>query len=122
MDYDIIKQSIHNIKKNKIKSINDIQNNKKFIISMSNKMKEDCDRINEFLKINVYNNKKLRNKRLKVEEITTNLFKYFIHNFNKLPKDWSVQKKDENQYRIICDYISGMTDRYAFKLSQSINE
>ena len=78
--------------------------------------------INEFLLINVYNHKKLKAKRLKVEEITEKLFKYFIKNFNNLPEDWLMQEKRDNKHRIICDYISGMTDRYAFKLYQSIYE
>ena len=119
---DIIEQSITNIKINKIKSLYDIQENKNFLITMSKKMKVDCKTINEFLLINVYNHKRLKEKRSKVEEITIKLFKYFIKNFNKLPQDWSSQEKEEDKHRIICDYISGMTDRYAFKLYQSIYE
>ena len=119
---DIIEQSITNIKINRIKSVHDVQENRNFLITMSKKMKDDCKTINEFLLINVYNHKKLKEKRSKVEEITNKLFKYFIKNFNKLPKDWSIQKKEEDKHRIICDYISGMTDRYAFKLYQSIYE
>ena len=45
-----------------------------------------------------------------------------LENFHKLPKDWSIQKKKESKNRIICDYISGMTDRYASKLYKSIYE
>ena len=119
---DIIEQSITNIKINRIKSVHDVQENRNFLITMSKKMKDDCKTINEFLLINVYNHKKLKEKRSKVEEVTIKLFKYFIKNFNKLPKDWSIQKKGEDKHRIICDYISGMTDRYAFKLYQSIYE
>ena len=40
---DIIEQSINNIKFNKIKSIKDVQENKNFLITMSKKMKEDCN-------------------------------------------------------------------------------
>ena len=87
---------------------------------MSNSMKKDRDTISEFLSINVYNHKKLKAKRLEVEVIIEKLFKYFSKNFNKLPKDWSIQEKYEDKHRIICDYISGMTDRYAFKLYKSI--
>ena len=78
--------------------------------------------INEFLFQNVYNHPKLREKRLKVENITKNLFKYYSKNFNSLPEDWLAQEKNESKYRIICDYISGMTDRYASKLFKSIYE
>ena len=51
-----------------------------------------------------------------------NLFKYFLKNFNSLPSDWLLQNKEESKHRIICDYISGMTDRYASKLYKSIYE
>ena len=119
---DIINQSINNIKLKKIKSINDVYKNKKFTISMSENMKKDCILIKEFLYQNVYNHPKLREKRLKVENITKNLFKYYSNNFHLLPEDWFVQEKNEGKNRIICDYISGMTDRYASKLYKSIYE
>ena len=119
---DIIKQSISNINNQKIKSLIDVQKNPNFLITMSKKMKNDCSMINDFLHTNVYNHKKLQKKRLQVEKITENLFKYFLKNFKKLPKDWFIQEKNEDKHRIICDYISGMTDRYAFKLYQSLYE
>ena len=44
-----------------------------------------------------------------------------VKNFNKLPNDWLIKSKfDRNQQRIICDYMSGMTDRYASKLYKYI--
>ena len=89
---------------------------------MSKKMKGDCNLIKDFLYHNVYNHSKLKQKRNEVEKIVTKLFKYFLQNFNSLPKDWSLQEKDECKQRIICDYISGMTDRYASKLYKSIYE
>ena len=74
------------------------------------------------LYVNVYNHSKLKQKRNEVENIITKLFDYYLKNFDKLPKDWSIQKKEESENRIICDYISGMTDRYATKLYKSIYE
>ena len=48
------------------------------------------------------------------------LFKYFEKNFDKLPMDWLSENESDIKERIICDYISGMTDRYASKLYKSI--
>jgi len=89
---------------------------------MSKNMKKDSNLIKEFLYQNVYNHPKLKEKRLKVEKITKKLFNYYSNNFNSLPDDWLIQEKNESKYRIICDYISGMTDRYASKLYKSIYE
>ena len=85
-------------------------------------MIDDCKLIKDYLYINVYTHKKLQEKRLNVEKITKKLFEYFLINFHLLPSDWLIQEKIENKYRIICDYISGMTDRYASKLYKSIYE
>ena len=90
--------------------------------SMSEKMKDDCNFIKDFLYKNVYNHSKLKQKRYEVEKIVTKLFKYFLENFNSLPEDWSIKEKNDSKHRIICDYISGMTDRYASKLYKSIYE
>ncbi|SVA94149.1 uncharacterized protein METZ01_LOCUS147003 [marine metagenome] len=119
---DIIINSNKNIINKNIKNINDVFSSKTFLISMSEKMKNDSVLIKNFLYDNVYNHSKLKQKRNEVENITTKLFDYYLKNFDKLPKDWSIQKKEESENRIICDYISGMTDRYASKLYKSIYE
>ena len=119
---DIILNSNKNIINNNIKDINDVFKSKTFLITMSEKMKKDCVLIKNFLYDNVYNHSKLKQKRNEVENIITKLFKYYLINFDKLPKDWSIQKKEESENRIVCDYISGMTDRYASKLYKSIYE
>ena len=116
------RNKVENIINNNIKDINDVFNSKTFLISMSEKMKNDSVLIKNFLYVNVYNHPKLKEKRNEVENIITKLFDYYLKNFDKLPKDWSIQKKEESENRIICDYISGMTDRYASKLYKSIYE
>ena len=113
---------LKNIKNANVKFLDDIYKYKTFLISMSKEMKENCLIIKDFLFKNVYNNKKLKEKRSNVEKITHSLFIYFLDNFDKLPIDWTNQVKHENKHRIICDYISGMTDRYAIKLYKSIYE
>ena len=110
------------IKKNKIKQLNDIKNAKNFLISMSKKMEDNCSEIRSFLYNNVYNHPKLLEKRSNSEKIIFKLFQYFEKNFDKLPADWLSRAESELKQRIICDYISGMTDRYASKLYMSVYE
>ena len=89
---------------------------------MSENTKNNFLSIKKFLFDSVYNNPKFLTKRNESEEIVINIFNYFKKNFHKLPKDWLNQEKFYQKERIICDYISGMTDRYAFKLYKSIYE
>ena len=105
---------------NKYKSINEIQNHNNFIISYSDKMKKNCNTVKEFLNIYVYNHKNLLDKRNYSKNIVNKLFVYFKNNNNKLPLDWITQ--DIEIERLICDYISGMTDRFAINLYKRIYE
>jgi len=122
MIQDILDNSQKMIKKFNINSIEDIRNHKFFLISMSQKLMKDCSEIREFLYDNVYNHSKLLNKRSNAENIVFKIFDYYKKNFEKLPDDWLLKRDYEIKQRIICDYISGMTDRYASKLYKSIYE
>ena len=46
------------------------------------------------------------------------MFEYYISNPERLPKAYEERLKTgsrdtEDKYRVVCDYIAGMTDRYA---------
>ena len=129
--YQVLRNSMSNMindiyittKKNlddKVQSINDIQQRNNFIVSFSDQMKKDCNLIKEFLFTCVYNHNKLLKKRNFTKEVVISLFNYFKSNNNKLPIDW--RNLDIEIERLICDYISGMTDRFAIKLYREINE
>ncbi len=105
---------------NKIKSIHDINNFDNFIVTYSDKMKKNCLLIKEFLNVYVYSHKDLLDKRNFSKNVVHKLFLYFKKNNNKLPLDWMNQ--DIEIERLICDYISGMTDRYAVNLYNKIYE
>ena len=119
---DIIDNSTKLINVLNIKSLDDINKSKKFIILMSNEMKNECSEIRSYLYKNVYNHPKLLKKRSNAENIIFKIFDFYDKNFNKLPSDWFSKNETELKQRIICDYISGMTDRYATKLYKSIYE
>ena len=89
---------------------------------MSDNIKKECLDIRSFLYENVYNHPKLLKKRSNAENIIFKIFEYYKKNFEKLPNDWLLKGELEIQERIICDYVSGMTDRYASKLYKSIYE
>ena len=113
---DVINNTLLNIKDNKIKKYSDIINNKKQIVSFSNKFKSIEQEIKLFLRLKMYNNRSVLNKNNNGKKIITKLF-FEIY---KKPKKYinNYQKKD--QFRSISDYISGMTDRYAIQLHKSL--
>ena len=119
---DIIDKTIKNIEKNSINSIQDVYDYPNFLVSMSDKMKEECVDIKKFLYDKIYKNDKLENKRKISEKIISKLFDYYLSNFSLLPEDWKSKIEFTNKQKIICDYIAGMTDRYAALQYDLIND
>ena len=115
---DVIKNTKKNIKLNKIKNLHDVYQSKKLIVSFSNKMKNFDTKIKSFLKKKMYFHKSVNIKTNYGKKIIKNLFLLIKKN----PKKYvNISKyKNFSLERIICDYIAGMTDRYAINLYKKI--
>jgi dGTPase len=56
----------------------------------------------------------------KAKEMLAQLFEYFVEHSDKLPIDYLETISKESIERAVCDYLSGMTDRYAIELYHEI--
>ncbi|MBG76673.1 MAG: Deoxyguanosinetriphosphate triphosphohydrolase-like protein [Alphaproteobacteria bacterium MarineAlpha5_Bin12] len=109
----IVEKTTENININNIKKIKDVNNYPSFLVTMDDQMNINSKQIKDFLFLKVYKNVKIEEKRKKNEIIIEKLFNHYQQNFNLLPNDWIKKSDTMNKERIICDYIAGMTDRYA---------
>ncbi len=85
----------------------------KDVISLSPSTKELLYNLRKFLFSSVYNHKLLNYEDEKVNHTLGELYKYFYENENKLPQEYSKSLESNDLDTVVCDYISGMTDRYA---------
>ena len=115
---DVIVTTKRNIKLYKIKNLNDIYRTQNLIVTFSQNMKKFDKKIKSFLKEKMYFNKKVNSKTNYGRKIITGLFL----KIKKNPKRYINIKKysNSNIQRVICDYIAGMTDRYAINLYNQI--
>jgi len=114
---DLIRNTIKNIKKNKIKNINDVYNSKEPIVSFSSKIQKVDRETKNFLRKIMYNNKNVLKKNNKGKKIISKLFQYISKKPNKFINN-DLLKHDK--YRAVADFISGMTDRYAINIYDSV--
>ena len=115
---DVINKTKKNIKLYKIKDINDVYESKKTLVEFSEKMKTFDKEIKLFLKENMYNHNIVSTKTKKGIKIVDTLFKKISKNPKKHIKN--IKNLNDDKDRIICDFIAGMTDRYAIKLYESL--
>ena len=115
---DVIKTTQKNIKINNVNTLKDVYKLKTQIISFSKSMKNFDIRIKKFLKQKMYFHHSVNKKTNYGRKIIKKLF----FKIRKKPKKYiDISKyKNSNLERIICDYIAGMTDRYAINLYNKI--
>jgi len=106
------------LKKQRIKNIKDIYTAKFPLVCFSGKMSEFDSSIKDFLKEKMYYNYNVLKKTKKGKKIINFLFFKIKNNPKKyIKKSALISKKKE---RAICDFIAGMTDRYAINLYNSL--
>ncbi len=87
-------------------------------IIMSKEIEEAIYGMREYMFKNVYTNPKAKGEESKVEGLLEYLFEYYMKNVNLLPDEYliMIEKDNETEERVVCDYIAGMTDRYAVSI------
>ena len=110
---DVVRYSLENIKQNRIETFEDVKAVNRILVSYSNQADEQTAELKAFLQKNVYQHYKVERMRVKAERYVTLLFSTFKDNPTLLPQKYRERIEIESKERVICDYIAGMTDRYA---------
>ena len=111
---DIIFNTKKNIKRNNIKNINDVYKSTYPIVCFSKKMNLFDDCIKRFLKEKMYHHKSVIQKTSYGRKVIKDLFFRIKKNPKKYINIKNIKKSDID--RTICDFIAGMTDRFAINL------
>jgi len=115
---DIIINTKKKIKVEKIKDIKDVYNHQDLLVVFSKEMNLFDLSVKSFLKEKMYFSKSVLKKTNMGKKIIKFLFLNIKKNPSKFIKKSIYQKK--NFERNICDFIAGMTDRYAINLYNSL--
>ena len=115
---DIIINTNKNLKKNKIKSIKDVYTANNNIVEFSKNVSSFDVEIKKFLREKMYFSRDVMKKTNQGKKIIKNLFKNINKNPYKFIKKEKIYRKSKE--RAVCDFIAGMTDRFAINLFNKI--
>ena len=111
---DIIINTKKNIKKNNIRNIIDVYKSSQPIVYFSKRMNLFDINIKKFLKKRMYYNRSVLKKTNYGKKVIKGLFLKIKKNPKKYLNIKNIRKSDID--RSICDFIAGMTDRFAINL------
>ena len=91
-------------------------------IIMSEEKYEALRQLRKYMFDNVYVNSCAKAEEGKAERMIRQLFEYYVGHMEELPEEYTrmVWEKGETVERAVCDYIAGMTDRYAVTTFQKL--
>ncbi len=110
---DVVHTTEKAIIKHGIETFEDVKAANVILVSYSPSVEEETYRLKCFLQENVYQHYKVERMRIKAERYITLLFETYQANPTLLPQKYRDRIREEEPERVICDYIAGMTDRYA---------
>lgn len=85
------------------------------IIGMEEEIQAATDRLRRFMFENVYSNPIAKGEESKSKEILCRLFDHYVKHPGEMPMLYFRNTESESVERCVCDYVSGMTDRYAIE-------
>ena len=83
------------------------------VLSMHHEVSDAMGALRTFMFERVYTNPVAKGEEAKAKDIMRKLFDYYYSHPDKLPADFIPQLDFDGISRTICDYIAGMTDKYA---------
>jgi len=110
---DLIKSTNNKIQESGVASVEDIQALPHNVISFGDEMAQNNRELKDFLFKNLYQNHRVIRMQEKAERIINDLFTAYKKNPMMLPNHIQVWLENKGLERSICDYIAGMTDRFA---------
>lgn len=109
---DVIKSTLDRIEEKGIKTVDDVRSSD-ILVDYSPEMKEMNRELKIFLYENLYRNFKVLKMQHKAEWYIEKLFSVYSDDPKQLPVKFQKEIQTQGKMRVICDYIAGMTDRYA---------
>ena len=121
----LVEQTQMNLKRFNINELKDVLHfhenhpNEK-LVDFSKELGQKLNQLKKFLFKNLYSHPKIEERNQKTKNVIESLFHFLFENQDHLPEEYIDRIPVDGVYRSICDFIAGMTDRYAISWPKKI--
>lgn len=112
---DLVTATDQCLRENSVRSVEELQLLRFNVIGFSEDMHRRNRQMKDFLYVNMYRHHRVVRMAVKAERIITDLFNAYQSEPAMLPQHVQGFIESRGLERIICDYIAGMTDRFALQ-------
>lgn len=112
---DVVLTTSHTLEENGIDSPEKVQLFDHNVVSYSPDMYRKVRELKDFLYQNMYRQHRLVRMQVKAERFVSQLFQAYLAEPMMLPEKTQLRLETLPTERVVCDYIAGMTDRFALE-------
>ena len=112
---DLIQTTSDTINKMGFETVEDIQLHPSNIVVFSDDLQNMNRQLKSFLYQNLYRHPRVYRMQVKAERMVKNLFEAYTRDPEILPREVQARAHEGDFYRVVCDYLAGMTDRFALE-------
>ena len=121
---DLLNETTKRVEKFSVKSVQDVRSCPEELAAMSDGFRVQFLEMKRYLFDNMYRHQRVTRMEAKSTKVIQELFHLYESNPDILPTTTreKIKNKQEPVRRIICDYIAGMTDRFAIEEHEKLTE
>jgi dGTPase len=118
---DLLSQTTANLKQNDVRNLCDVRQAQGLLVTFSQDMGRAKGKTHEFLQRCFYGHWRVRRMAVRAQKILTSLFETFVAHPDILPPEHQENCHCYGVEKGVCDYIAGMTDRFALEEVSRLN-
>jgi dGTPase len=109
---ELIEQTKTQVTEAEINTVDDVRTNPRRLVTFGPVVEDERRQIKQFLHTNLYFSKTLEPDKADAERVIGDLFAFWMARPETLPLQYQEKACTEPLFRVVCDYIAGMTDNY----------
>jgi dGTPase len=118
--HELMQSSQANLAKARVASVEDVRRAGRRLVAYSDEMAARVRELKQFLLQNMYRHYRVVRMGDKAGRILRDLFESYVSEPGQLPPHFQGQIERNGVHRVVCDYIAGMTDRFAVDEHQKL--
>ena len=112
---DLCEETLKRLDAEGIRSVGEVRRSPRPLAGFSPAVERKNAELKRFLLENLYRHYRVIRMAEKARRILHDLFKVYADSPSQIPPDFSTRIPREGNLRVVCDYIVGMTDRFALE-------
>jgi dGTPase len=112
---DQVEASAERLERAGVQSPDDVRNRPENLVGHSDEVRERTRELKHFLYENLYRHPHVMRMQTKAERVITALSNAYLEEPLQLPREEQAKLEERSLERVVCDYVAGMTDRFALQ-------